>query len=137
MVKRPLFWAFAWLGWFLVLAFLSSLSQPGPKIDIIGFDKVLHTVYFMVGGTCLALCLALRTACANSPPFAPPRWGCLAVVVVLTGAAVGWLDEWHQSSTPGRNGLDVYDWLADVLGSVLALPMARGIFRRLSPPPRA
>jgi VanZ family protein len=52
-------------------------------------------------------------------------WRKLALITLLAGAAVGWFDEWHQSFTPGRKGLDVYDWMADVLGSLAAVPLAR------------
>jgi VanZ family protein len=106
------------------LAILSSLSHPGPKIDVVGIDKVEHAIYFAVGGMCLALALALRGKTAHSALLTAP-WRKLALITLLAGAAVGWFDEWHQSFTPGRKGLDVYDWMADVLGSLAAVPLAR------------
>ena len=124
-------WAIAWLGWFMVLVILSSLSHPGPKIDVVGIDKVEHAIYFAVGGTCLALALALRGKPAHQALLTAP-WRKLALVTLLTGAAVGWFDEWHQSFTPGRKGLDVYDWMADVLGSLAAVPLARLVLRWLA-----
>ena len=74
------------------------------------------------------------------PPPRPVRRatvGATALLVVLTGAAVGWFDEWHQTFTPGRSGLDVYDWMADVTGSLLAVPLALGILRFLKRRQRA
>lgn len=123
----------AWLGWLVVLTVLSSMSQPGPKIEMIGSDKVLHAVYFALGGICLTLSLALHWPSGDTDPRFP-GWRRLAVGVILAGAAVGWGDEWHQSFTPGRHGLDLFDWVADVSGSALALPVARSLFRRLARP---
>ena len=124
-------WAIAWLGWFIVLAILSSLSHPGPKIDVVGIDKIEHAIYFAIGGTCLVLALALREKTARSALSTTP-WGKLALIALLIGAAVGWFDEWHQSFTPGRKGLDVYDWIADMLGSLAAVPLARLVLRWLA-----
>lgn len=129
-LARPGLWAAAWVLWFTVLCILSSMSHPGPQIHVVGIDKVEHAIYFAAGGTCLALALALRPSSA-SPALPGTPWKKWALTVILTGAVVGWFDEWHQSFTPGRSGLDVYDWMADVLGSVLALPLARSILRRL------
>ena len=125
-------WAVAWTLWFIALTSLSSMSHPGPDIDVVGFDKVVHTVFFAIGGTLLALCLALkaRTSPALLPSF--PNWKKIALIVILTGAVVGIVDEWHQTYTPGRSGLDTYDWMADVFGSSLAVFCARPIFRWLA-----
>jgi VanZ family protein len=105
--QRPVrFWGWMYGLWFTVLCILSSMSHPGPHIDVIGIDKVEHCTYFFGGG--VALGLALRGK----------RW--VLWIIILTGAAVGWFDEWHQTFTPGRSGLDVYDWIADCVGSLLA-----------------
>ena len=120
------FWIGIYAAWFIVLCILSSMSHPGPHIDLIGFDKVEHCSYFFAGG--LALGLALTW---NRPATAKIGWTML--VVLISGAAVGWFDEWHQSFTPGRSGLDVYDWIADCLGSALAalsLPRVRHWLRQ-------
>ena len=109
--------------WFTILCILSSMSHPGPHIDVIGFDKVEHCTYFFGGGVALGLALPRK------------RW--IPLIIFLTGAAVGWFDEWHQSFTPGRSGLDVYDWIADCTGSLLAaltLPWWR---RKFQPSPIA
>jgi VanZ family protein len=100
--------------WFTVLCILSSMSHPGPHIDVIGIDKVEHCCYFLGGGLALGLALTGK------------RW--IPLIILIVGASVGWFDEWHQSFTPGRTGLDVYDWIADCMGSLLAtiaLPKAR------------
>lgn len=93
-------------------------------MDIKGIDKVEHVTYFAAGGACLAMALALRSS-------AVPSWWRIFGLVLLAGAVVGWFDEWHQTFTPGRSGLDVSDWLADLSGSALAVPFAWIIFRRM------
>ena len=130
-LSHPSTWGWLWGLWLTVLCILSSLSNPGPQVNISGIDKVEHAIYFAAGGASLAMALALRPR-AGGRAADGPSWGKIAVIVLLTGARVGWFDEWHQSYTPGRNGLDVYDWLADLAGSALAVPLARPIFRRVS-----
>jgi VanZ family protein len=122
-LQRTSTWLGIYLLWFVILTILSSLSQPGPKVEMVGFDKIVHTIWFMLGGAALALALCYRM------PRQAPAWRSIFFIVLLTGALVGGLDEWHQSFTPGRQGLDVYDWAADVLGSLLAVPLARWISR--------
>lgn len=129
---RPRTWALAWLGWFITLCILSSMSQPGPRIDVVGIDKVYHAVFFAVGGTLLLLAFILRGNSAGAART-ETHWGKLALGVGLAGAAVGGLDEWHQSFTPGRFGLDFYDWVADVAGSLAAVPIARLILGIITP----
>ncbi len=135
LTERAGVWATAWLGWFTVLCILSSMSQPGPRVDVVGIDKVQHLCYFAIGGTLLLLALALRVKNARTALATAP-WGKLGFTVFLAGAAVGWLDEWHQSFTPGRSGLDFYDWIADLVGSLAAVPLAKIVLGRLATRPR-
>jgi VanZ family protein len=98
------------------------MTKPGPQIDIVGIDKVEHALMFCVGGTLLGLGLALAGW---------RSWGKIGAVIIVVGTLVGWGDEWHQQFTPGRVGLDVYDWLADIFGSIVAVPVARRRARSL------
>ena len=41
----------------------------------------------------------------------------LIVTAVGIISLLGWLDEYHQSFTPGRSGKDILDWLADLTGA--------------------
>ena len=107
MLRTARFWKWSYVGWFITLCILSSLSHPGPHIDVVGFDKVEHFTYFLLGGLALGLALSIER---NFRPGI--RW-----IIFIVGAAVGWFDEWHQAFTPGRSGLDLYDWIADCLGS--------------------
>jgi VanZ family protein len=104
-------WALAFGAWFGLLCWLSSQSQPFKQPDIRNIDKAEHAIYFALGAFLLSR--ALRFAV---PGFSVKT---ITVIVILTGAAIGWFDEWRQTFTPGRFGLDVYDWVADVTGSVL------------------
>lgn len=125
---RPTPWFLTWMLWLIVLFILSSLSQPGPRIDVVGIDKIYHTLYFAAGGTLLGIALALHRPSLTKPPN---LWK-LPLLVILAGALVGGFDEWWQSYTPGRQGLDRYDWMADVFGSICSLPISRAV-RRLLP----
>ncbi|MEM9482008.1 MAG: VanZ family protein [Verrucomicrobiota bacterium] len=118
------FWWAGYAAWLVLLSILSSITgpEPGTMPRIPGLDKVAHLVYF-AGGAC-ALHIAFRLSFAR---FRHPGPG-LAIIVVTTTAIFGALDEWHQSFTPSRAGLDVWDWTADVAGAFVALWLAPRIF---------
>ncbi len=75
------------------------------KVNIVPhfFHRLEHFVYY--GG------MAFLIACGLGR-----RWFWIALLVV---PLIGALDEWHQLYTPGRSG-SVYDWLTDVLGTLVA-----------------
>jgi len=103
-----------WLGalvlWFAALWLLSSGNPTPPgAIQIPHLDKICHFGYFLGGGGLLAAGLYCRRPEA-------PHWRLIVLLAVIMAAAVGGLDEWHQTRTPGRSGNDPWDWLADVLG---------------------
>lgn len=68
------------------------------------FHKVEHFFYYAIMAILLAHGLGRR-------------WFWIALVAV---PMVGALDEWHQFYVPGRNS-SVYDWMADLLGTVVAV----------------
>jgi VanZ family protein len=98
--------------WLVVLWMLSSNPLPAgsdlPPIPHL--DKVAHFGYFFVGGSLIAAFL-YRSAPAS------PRWSFMGLIAVLIVAAVGALDEYHQTFVEGRSGNDPWDWLADVIGA--------------------
>ncbi|MBC8128281.1 MAG: VanZ family protein [Gloeobacteraceae cyanobacterium ES-bin-144] len=110
MLRNPRVWLAALLGWFGTLWILSSMSGVGPNVSINHLDKVAHFIYFFGGGVLLA---GWRFR------YQPvrPSWKLILTTTILTMALIGWLDEWHQSFTPGRSGNDPFDWLADLLGA--------------------
>lgn len=109
--KRPVAWLIAWNIWFVTLWLLSS-GNPAPKgmPTIPHLDKIAHFGFFF-GGAGL-LCAWIRH---NFKKVS--RFQCIWMTTTV-GAIVGIIDEYHQSFTPGRTGNDVYDWLADVSGSI-------------------
>ena len=109
---NPTLWTMLVLVWAAVLYYLSSRSNLHVGPEIPHMDKVKHAIYFMGGATMLFLALRLRRT--------PPALGPCLIVIVIFAAAIGALDEFHQSFTPGRSGNDIWDWIADVTGGLLA-----------------
>lgn len=111
--------AVSWLlfaVWFGVLYWLSSRTLekiPGGEIPFI--DKVYHAGYFFLGG--ILVTVSLAASC-----HVRKRKLVLFAVGIL--AAIGALDEWHQTFTPGRSGGDPGDWLADLTGGTVAALIA-------------
>ncbi len=111
LMRSPRFWLACFLLWFAVLWLLSGSSQTGDYAPPIpNFDKIAHFGYFFGGSGLLSAYLYRR---------APdrPHWRVLIPVAVIVIGLIGGLDEWHQSFTPGRNGNNPSDLLADVLGA--------------------
>ena len=117
--QSPRFWWSGYAAWFVLLTVLSSLSGvpvEGPRIPHL--DKVLHFVYFAGGGLALSVALQLTFSRIRKKPWI------LGITVVAASALVGWLDVWHQSFTPGRQGLDLGDWSADVVGGLAGFALS-------------
>jgi VanZ family protein len=109
-----------WVVWFTVLWLLSSIpANRLMKMPLISSDKLQHIGYFLAGSVCFALWMRVRK-------MSPRLWW----LVPLLAAVVGAIDEFHQSFTPNRTGNDVFDWLSDVIGGFLALPVTQIISNR-------
>ncbi len=123
--RNPRFWLGAFLTWFAVLWGLSSFTGPGdfqPPID--HFDKIEHFGFFL-GGTGLLCAWLFR----RNPDR--PNWRALIVTAVVVISLIGWLDEYHQSFTPGRSGNDFPDWLADFTGAIAGALIFKALHHRL------
>lgn len=121
LARNPKFWLAGFFVWFGVLWILSSSSNVGPYMPTVNhFDKVAHFGYFLGGGGLWSAYLFRRRP-------ENPNWWRIFIAAVLVVAAVGVLDEWHQSFTPGRSGNDPFDWMADLLGAATGAL----IFRKL------
>jgi VanZ family protein len=116
----------AWLGvlgWVAGVCWLSSLS--GPEVARMNvwnvWDKASHFGAFAMGGGLLAAALSLSMSW-------PARrvWAVAWLAISLFAG----LDELHQIYTPKRSGADPGDWLADTLGAVAGIGLARGIYVR-------
>ena len=101
--------ALRWLCGFCALMMVVQvwfITPPGyaPKLEELMWDKTVHFCYF---GT---MAFLAWVAAGKRGPL----WIWLAV------SAIGAIDETLQAYTPGRDS-DVHDWLADTLGSGLAM----------------
>jgi VanZ family protein len=109
--RNPVAYLCLFVVWGITLWCLSA-SNPVPKNgpDIPHLDKVAHFLYFSAGGALLATCGLVLW------PVLKRYRGLFFCAVVLIGAVLGRLDEYHQTFTPGRSGNDMGDWAADILG---------------------
>ncbi len=112
--------------WLLSLVILSGTSKPGPDLnfEVPHIDKVLHFGYFFGGGIILTTYLLIAKGRDSSSKVR-------IVLPILILAVIGALDEYHQSFTPGRNGNDPFDWLADVAGATAGTLLSQITFRFL------
>jgi VanZ family protein len=96
--------------WLSILYHVSN-SVPGemPEMIVPQQDKILHFVFFLGGGTVLAASLRL---------LAKLRGIRLLLAVALVMGVLGALDEYNQQFIPGRSGLSLEDWIADMSGAV-------------------
>jgi VanZ family protein len=104
----PLLWTLfvLWLG---ILFFFSSNESPKDMPTLLPHqDKVIHFVFY-AGGACALAGAMVRSFLLRG------AWLLVATVVVL--ALAGALDEYNQQFVPGRQGMDPYDWAADIFGA--------------------
>lgn len=79
-----------------------------PSSPIMGTDKLIH---FLVFGL-------IATSILRALPDKLQSFQRLLIAFILT-SLFGMSDEIYQSFTPGRT-LDIYDWVADTLGAIIA-----------------
>ena len=80
-----------------------------PNLALFTLDKIGHFLLFGL----------LATLLIRNQEFLQARWkGALAAALIVS--FYGAFDEFRQSLTPGR-AVEFYDWLADTLGSVVAV----------------
>ena len=127
--RNPLIWLIAVLAWMRTIWFLSSIpgdENPELKLQI---DKVAHFLGFAGGGmlvagffTAVTVVVLRRRVC----------WKWIVPLTVIAIGLLGWLDEWHQCFTPGRNGANLSDWVADFLGGIAGAFVFRWIHQQLN-----
>ena len=110
--RNTYFWGLLYVVWAAILWWMSSqprLPTPLPRFQYA--DKIAHFSYFFLGGIFLACAIASRVSSPNRRQL----W-----CVLLCSAAIGAVDEFHQSFVPNRVGNDPADWIADVCGGTAA-----------------
>ena len=108
----PIAWA---AGIFLLSSLPIKPQDPGYPLE----DKVIHALLFWT------LALLFFRALAIGRSMSLPK---AAFLAFLFTTLYGVVDELHQSFTPLRT-VDVWDWVADLVGAALVFPAA-GLMRR-------
>ena len=93
-------------------------------------DKILHFVFFLGGGMALAASLRGLIGLRGLSLL-------LAVAVVL--GLLGALDEYNQQFVPGRSGLSIEAWIADMSGAIAGVGflnlLLAALQRKIAPHP--
>ena len=124
--EKPAAYLFLYLIWNVTLWLLSSANPPpnnGPEIPHL--DKVVHFTYFFIGASLLTISLGLWLQSFKKLN--------LILTVSIIGTAIGRLDEYHQTFTPGRTGNSTGDWLADIAGSIVGALFIAKVFLPMMP----
>jgi len=94
---------------YIVLIFAGSSIPNLPNPTHIPYaDKAAHFVEYGLLGLIVG-----RTFRHSGPDFLRKFWFGFAIIAAT---AVGFCDEWYQSTVPGRER-SIYDFLADVIGA--------------------
>ncbi len=109
--------------WLAILYHVSnSVPTEMPQMLVPQQDKILHFVFFLGGGVVLAASLRLIAKLEGIRLL-------LAVAVVM--GLLGALDEYNQQFIPGRSGLSLEDWIADMSGAIAGVGLLRLLASKL------
>ncbi|MFM8764356.1 MAG: VanZ family protein [Spartobacteria bacterium] len=111
-------------GIWLVILYQVSNSVPTEMLRMVvpQQDKILHFVFFLGGAMALAASLRL---------LAKLQGVRLLLAVALVMGLLGALDEYNQQFIPGRSGLSLEDWIADMSGAVAGVALLRWLVSNL------
>jgi len=115
---------------FFCLAILVGSSIPGdqiPKEFQLTPDKLIHFVEYFILGVLLYRWLLIEFTSNNTYS--------LFLLTLLIGSVFGALDENYQRLTPGRTP-DIWDWVLDTIGVLLAAIICHLIFSQKQKKPR-
>ena len=109
--------------WLAILYHVSnSVPTEMPQMVVPQQDKILHFVFFLGGGVVLAASLRLLAKLQGIR---------LLLAVALVMGLLGALDEYNQQFIPGRSGLSLEDWLADITGALTGVLLLRFLVAKL------
>ncbi|MDB5240646.1 MAG: hypothetical protein JWP57_1271 [Spirosoma sp.] len=106
---------YAAIGWTLAIFIGCSLPGDGLSYEITNRDKLIHVSIFLIFG------------------YLWRMLGYRAIVVLLAGAIYGYLIEVWQGVMPINRSYDLYDALADTIGTILGIALAELMKRITSP----
>jgi VanZ family protein len=109
--------------WLAILYHVSnSVPKEMPAMVVPQQDKILHFVFFLGGGVALAATLRLLAKLQGIR---------LLLTVAVVMGFLGALDEYNQQFIPGRSGLSLEDWIADMSGAVAGAGLLRALAAKL------
>jgi VanZ family protein len=109
--------------WLAILYHVSnSVPKEMPAMVVPQQDKILHFVFFLGGGVALAATLRLLAKLQGIR---------LLLTVAVVMGFLGALDEYNQQFIPGRSGLSLEDWIADMSGAVAGAGLLRVLAAKL------
>ena len=115
--RLSLLLALSWMG---LLFYLSSQPTLETPALFPAQDKLFHALAYGVLGSFLLLTLPAAQDGA--------RYGWRQIqTATLIASLYGFSDEFHQSFVPGRQA-DVWDWVADTTGALLAASLLAWLF---------
>jgi VanZ family protein len=109
--------------WLAILYHVSnSVPKEMPAMVVPQQDKILHFVFFLGGGVALAATLRLLAKLQGIR---------LLLTISVVMGFLGALDEYNQQFIPGRSGLSLEDWIADMSGAVAGAGLLRALAAKL------
>jgi VanZ family protein len=109
--------------WLAILYHVSnSVPTEMPQMVVPQQDKILHFVFFLGGGVVLAASLRLIAKLEGIR---------LLLTVAVGMGLLGALDEYNQQFIPGRSGLSLEDWIADMSGAIAGVALLRLLASKL------
>jgi VanZ family protein len=123
ILNRPAIPTTLFAIWLAILYHVSnSVPTEMPQMVVPQQDKILHFVFFLGGGTVLAASLSLLAKLQGIR---------LLLAVALIMGLLGALDEYNQQFIPGRSGLSLEDWIADMSGALAGVVLLRVLVAKL------
>ncbi|MGQ3684777.1 MAG: VanZ family protein [Candidatus Loosdrechtia sp.] len=100
------------ISYVFLIFLMSSLDTSSSSVPLpVHMDKLIH--FFIFGILCLLICWSLSYIKIG-------KMGSYNIIIAISITSFyGMVDEFHQYFTPNRS-VEVFDWLADTAGAVVA-----------------